>query len=111
MSRYNISSASGLEINVGWDNPLQSFFAQVIQTETQVEFLWVGCKPGEIVCLLALEEKLNHYGPIPEEIKFKLQRDYNNRREPSRLQKLFGSLLAGEDSSAKNISQTIYDEL
>lgn len=58
MSRHDIlPSVPGVTVAVGWDNPLQTFFAQVSRVasgnegpeeESDPVLLWVGGTPGEI---------------------------------------------------------------
>ncbi|MET0415793.1 MAG: hypothetical protein ABW022_07210 [Actinoplanes sp.] len=56
MSRHEIASPDStnpLEVVVGWDPPLGTFFAQVWdrsldEDDPDAELLWIGCTPGEI---------------------------------------------------------------
>jgi len=54
MSRHKIpANASDLEIIVGWDKALSSYFAQVIRPDADEEGddripLWIGCSTREI---------------------------------------------------------------
>lgn len=52
MSRHELT-APGIEAIVGWDPPLNTFFAQVWDTtreedDPSAELLWIGCSPAEI---------------------------------------------------------------
>jgi hypothetical protein len=52
MSRHTIT-ADNLEAVLGWDPPLNTFFAQVWdracdEDDPAAELLWIGCTPGEI---------------------------------------------------------------
>ena len=91
MSRYRIPSKDKThETYVGWDNPLQTYFAQVIDENVDKEWVifWVGGVPGEVSTVHSLEESLKEYADIPLDIKEKLQVDFNKRTEPTPLQKL-----------------------
>ena len=56
MSRHEIRARDqALSAVVGWDNPLQTFFAQVARPERADDeddddpmLLWVGTEPGEV---------------------------------------------------------------
>lgn len=52
MSRYEIT-VGAVEAVVGWDPPLNTFYAQVWdrsvdEDDPAAELLWIGCTPGEI---------------------------------------------------------------
>jgi len=69
MSRYDIPTRNpNLWAVVGWDNPLQSFFAQVLQPETAGDdegnvLLWVGAAPREVI---TVEDLACHLAPFAE---------------------------------------------
>ena len=110
MSRYEFLTSEH-EIVVGWDNPLQTYFAQVWKLEPgQVErpapnfydgsydepVLWVGTAEGEVPTVEALCECLKPYAPaLPKSIHDSLQQDLEGRHEPTPHQKRMGSLVGG----------------
>jgi hypothetical protein len=104
VSRYKLSprdpNNNHLEIFVGFDNPLRTFFAQVINASLGDEddnvILWEGAIPGEIETVEHLEEVIRNYADIPPNVKEKLTNDYNNRTEPSPLQKMAIALMSQE---------------
>jgi hypothetical protein len=67
MSRYDIPTRDpGLSAVVGWDNPLQSYFAQVLRPETADDgddnvVLWVGAAPREVI---TVEDLARHLAPF-----------------------------------------------
>jgi len=103
MSRYRIDAKEDkFAVVVGWDNPLQTFFAQVTDTtvdedEEEAMVLWCGAAPGDDVLTVEdLQVRLGNYAVIPPEVATKLRQEYEGRTEPSPLQKLakniFGNL-------------------
>lgn len=79
-----------VEVIVGWDNPLQTFFAQVLdpdQPDDQNESLfWTGTRPAQITSIEALEEHLQPYAPLPDDVRHRLEQEYAARTEPTPLQ-------------------------
>jgi hypothetical protein len=69
MSRYDIPTrAPGLLAVVGWDNPLQTYFGQVLRPETadyddDNVLLWVGAAPREVI---TVEDLARHLAPFAE---------------------------------------------
>lgn len=52
MSRHEFT-APGVEAVIGWDRPLNTYFAQVWdrtkdEDDPAAELVWIGCMPGEI---------------------------------------------------------------
>ena len=53
-SRFSLPAhLAGIEVYVGWDNPLGTFFAQVLRVQEHDDprdpvILWIGMEPGEI---------------------------------------------------------------
>ncbi|RUL86972.1 hypothetical protein [Tautonia sociabilis] len=79
MSRYKFKGRDPRHtIVIGWDNPLETFFAQVWDGEPAdddgVE-LWVGCEIGEIEDVEELVEIVAPYAEIPAEVVAKLVED------------------------------------
>lgn len=81
MSRYNIPTRDpGLSAAVGWDNPLQSFFAQVLRPETAAAdddnvLLWVGTAPREVVTVEDLARHLAPFADLAPQIAEHLRAD------------------------------------
>ena len=53
---------TGITVTVGWDNPLMTFFAQVVRIQDNDDtrdpsLLWLGGAPGEITRPAAEPEK------------------------------------------------------
>ena len=98
MSRYRIHTLNSdrHETFVGWDNPLQTYFAQVYDLSASDEddsiSFWVGEKPQEVTSVDVLEEKVRPFAVIPQEIKEKLLRDYQERTQPTPLQRMMSEL-------------------
>ena len=82
MTRYSIDPFSGrFEITIGWDRPLNSFFAQVHDLEVSDDdegdpvVVWVGATHSEILTPEALQLHIARYGTIPDEIMQTLRAD------------------------------------
>jgi hypothetical protein len=80
MSRYEFTgNKTNLRIVVGWDRPLQTFFAQVWdggELEEGNLLLWVGAGPPPVETLKELAELLAPFGVIPDQVAAKLQEDF-----------------------------------
>jgi hypothetical protein len=95
MSRYRIAHpATHLEIIVGWDPPLQTYFAQVFDwrdpnaEDEDACILWVGTNPRvPITSVNALQNCLTLYATIPESIRTALQQDRQQSAPPTPLQR------------------------
>jgi hypothetical protein len=100
MSRYTLPSYDAhLVVTVGWDNPLQTFFAQVIRPATSVDdedrcVFWVGTEPQELPTVAQLCTHLDPYGAIPGALQDQLTRDQARSLPPTVLQVRMGHLLA-----------------
>lgn len=82
MSRHVIPARDpNLIIVVGWDNPLQSFFAQVERPEDPEEddddpiLLWVGATPREVITVEDLTRHLAPYAALPPEVAAQLRQE------------------------------------
>lgn len=102
MSRYSIpANDPRYRCTVGWDNPLETFFAQVEDREAEDDseeqvVLWRGALPTDkILTVESLAEAIKDYGVIPEHTATKLRLDYENRRPPSPLQQHLRSIFGG----------------
>lgn len=101
MSRYHIPGYTpGLTIHVGWDNPLQTFFAQVVDHEIDNEeesmLVWVGTDLCDVPTLAALLDRLAAWAVLPPEVMGQLTRDQAAATPPTSLQQAMGQLLAKE---------------
>ena len=103
MSRYSLSPQQpGLTVIVGWDNPLQTLFAQVCAPSSEDEkdayLLWIGTAPGAISTVAALQAQLAGWATIPPAIVDRLVREQQAATPPTPLQQWALQLLhdAGE---------------
>ncbi|QPI75523.1 hypothetical protein [Sphingobium sp. Cam5-1] len=83
MSRYLLKPKAGtdvISVVVGWDRPLQTFFAQVFTpTEEEPEegeaTIWLGTEPGELPTPEAAIAVVAPYAEIPEALAADLDAD------------------------------------
>ena len=77
-------------IDVGWDNPLETFFVQVWDERTNDEWAqyWAGTLTGEVPTLSRLIDLVRPYGEVPEEVLRGLKDDFKGRTPPTALQRL-----------------------
>jgi hypothetical protein len=92
MSRYRIPAQDpGLTAIVGWDNPLTTFFAEVvdpsIEEDEEAYVLWIGTEPEAIPTVAALQARLAGWATIPAEIVDRLTRDQQAATPPTPLQR------------------------
>ena len=104
MSRYQIPGKNPKHnVVLGWDNPLQTFFADVFDNDEDNDCIFtVGCAPSwmdnhEVKDLVTLQKLLAPYANIPQTIRLSLQQDYDNRSEPTSLQKKMKELFNGNE--------------
>ena len=100
MSRYRIPS-DRFDIWVGWDRPMQTFFAQVWPVAESGEreddpILWVGLEHDEIQSLDVLQDHLRPYVRIPDEVAFNLNVDFATSEPRTALQDLMRRIAQGE---------------
>lgn len=85
MSRHEIEAFDPLnKVIVGWDPPLQTFFAQVIDRKAEEAgdddekfVLWEGCTLREIQHVDDLGDALRHHADLTPEIRLALDEDKN----------------------------------
>ncbi len=70
MSRHELDAAEGLEVVVGWDPPLQTYFAQAWdrrlgEDDPAAELLWIGCTFREITDPAAVCEAVKPWATLP----------------------------------------------
>jgi hypothetical protein len=81
MSRHEIPARDqALSVVVGWDNPLQTFFAQVARPERGDDededdpvLLWVGTEPREVITVEDLARHLAPFADLATEIAEQLR--------------------------------------
>jgi hypothetical protein len=102
MSRYIFcDTESKWRIVVGWDNPLETFLAQVWHVEhvnKQCEplsgdvepVLWLGCWRNEVPSVELLNGYVELYADIPQDFLEKMREDQASRTLPTSLQMRLG---------------------
>ena len=82
MSRYAIPlDDRRFEVIVGWDPPLDTFFAQVFDTTVAAEEddaaceLWIGDDLQAITTVAALQDAIQAYATLPPDIVVRLRHD------------------------------------
>ncbi len=88
MSRH-YTSKTPLEIVVGWDPPLQTFFLQILDhtKDGENEFvLWRGTYPDELPTIESLAAVLTPYAALTEELVKDLEAEKTASTKPSPLQ-------------------------
>jgi hypothetical protein len=92
MSRYLLQAANANhEVVVGWDNQLETFFAQVWDARNEEQescVLWAGCSRGEVPSVDSLAALVRPYAEIPRAMLERLTVDFAQRRPPQRPQEL-----------------------
>lgn len=110
MSRYKlVPKDKRYEVAVGYDNPLETFFATVIdleKDEEEADILWLGGTPGEVKQVTELIEPLKPYADIPNYVLERMLEDYEARTEPSFLQRFaLRAFKNALDEEAKNVHE------
>lgn len=94
MSRYRLSG-NPLEVVVGWDSPLQTFFLQILDpTKDEEEEIihWVGMRPGELPTVADLDQALDCHAALTSgialspELRRQLDEEKTNSAQPTELQ-------------------------
>jgi hypothetical protein len=80
MSRHTIPAKTpGLTVAVGWDNPLQTYFAQVSRDDVGEDedpvIIWLGGEPREVCSPGNLAEPLAPYAIISDAMIDQLRAD------------------------------------
>lgn len=93
MSRHSLTPRDddGLDVVVGWDAPLLTFFAQVLRPpennlDDDAVLLWVGGDPGEICTPEDLAPLLAPWAELPADVVAQLHKDRRQRPGPEGLQ-------------------------
>jgi hypothetical protein len=95
MSQYFIAGyMDHHQVIVGWDQPMRTFFASVINTVAQENeegedvLLWLGTKYDEYKDINEIAVPLADYAVIPDDILIQCQQDAQVSFSPSPLQQL-----------------------
>jgi len=92
MSRYTFTgNKPQLKIVVGWDRPLQTYFAQVWdggKLERGDLLLWAGAGPPPVPTVDALAELLGPFGGIPADVVAQLRNEEKKSWDGLTLEKL-----------------------
>lgn len=90
----------GYQIRVGWDNPLMTFFGQVVKIPDDPEededvTLWIGTSQRECLTVKDLVDRLALFGCVSDDVQKMLYRDRVSAldRGPTRLQRQMSALL------------------
>jgi hypothetical protein len=92
-SRYDFPGHNpNHQISVGWDAPLTTFFAQVLDSSSDDHedepILWLGLEPMQIPTCEMLIKELAEVATIPPDILQNLENDHDQPWSPSPLQLL-----------------------
>jgi hypothetical protein len=94
MSRYNFKgNLPGLNIVVGWDKPLETYFAQVWsgpEPEKGTLRLWTGTMRSTLPTVESLITQIAPYGDIPPAVLAQLRDDPRRCGEPTLVQRFLG---------------------
>ena len=107
MSRHELQprpdSASVLRATIGWDRPLQTFFAQVFfvtddEPEEGEALIWIGTEPGELLTAEAAIAVVAPHAIVPADLADRLTADMratigvrDGRHQTAAKRSLFGS--------------------
>src|SRR5262245_19881420 len=93
MSRHVIMGRTPEHVSVvGWDNPMQTFYAQVYgrfdatKEEQEDPILWVGTTWEELTSVDALQAVIAPYVTLTPQMRLRLGAEYAARTEPTALQ-------------------------
>ncbi|MFT4026804.1 MAG: hypothetical protein QM676_08400 [Novosphingobium sp.] len=107
MSRYELKPRPGngvIKAVIGWDRPLQTFFAQVFtptdeEPEEGEATIWLGTEPGELSTPEAAIRVVEAYADISEDLAVTLIADMNatigikdGSHQAEAKKRLFGSI-------------------
>ena len=88
-----------LTVVVGWDNPLATFFAQVvspaIEEDDDAVILWIGTAPQAIPTVAALQAQLAGWATLPAALVAQLTREQQAATPPTPLQRWALQILDG----------------
>lgn len=92
MSRYAIREGADLEVVVGWDPPLQTFFVQVYIPEGRPSgddqiLVWEGTEPEAITDVEQVRELVGEHAEVSDQVLMRLENDRKTSRPPSPAQR------------------------
>ena len=98
MSRYTIPACdASLTCIVGYDPPLETYFAQVEDPsdpdETTAMRLWIGCAPQAIPTVAHLQEALRGWAVVPAAVLSDLFADKSAAALPTPLQRMLQEMM------------------
>ena len=103
MSRHEVKSVETgrFTVIVGWDNPLQTYFAQVWDVKLQDEndegcVFWVGTHPGSVRRVSDLARVISGYAALPEDLARQLEQEQAESEPPTPLQQWVSARLEPE---------------
>lgn len=100
MSRHYISKKP-LEIVVGWDPPLQTFFLQILDPtkDEENQFVqWRGTYPDELPTTESLAAALAPYAALTPELRQQLEDEKARSAQPTALQRWVIEMFSPEKS-------------
>lgn len=93
MSRYDVMTRTPTETTcvVGWDNPLQTLFAQIERINPNSEdepeiLLWIGDSTSACLDTESLAEAIAPWAVLPPSTAAKLEAERDTAQPPSRTQ-------------------------
>jgi len=98
MSRYSIPACdASLTCVVGYDPPLETYFAQVDDPndpdETTALRLWLGGAPQAIPTVAQLREQLGGWASLPQDVWAHLVADKSAATPPTPLQRMLHDMM------------------
>ncbi|MBB3268876.1 hypothetical protein FHW79_006554 [Azospirillum sp. OGB3] len=100
MSRYDVTTIdpAGTACVVGWDNPLQTFFAQVERVMPDPDddpdiLLWVGDRASSCLDVAELAEAIAPWAVLPCSVAKKLETERDTALPPTRVQAALHNIL------------------
>lgn len=116
MSRHEVKSfnTDQFTVIVGWDNPLQTYFAQVWDAQLKDEddkgcVFWVGTHLGSVRSVAALAEVISGYALLPEDTMEQLEQDQAETELPTPLQQWVSARLGPESICDGQVSEVVDD--
>jgi len=114
MSRHNVTAfnTQPFTVIVGWDNPLQTYFAQVWDSQLKDEddggcVFWVGTHPGSVRTAQDLAQVVSGYAVLPEDLVTQLEQDQAESEPPSPLQQWVSARLKPESICDEQENPTV----
>ncbi|MDR7103875.1 hypothetical protein [Croceicoccus sp. BE223] len=108
MSRHDLQprpdGAGVVRVTIGWDRPLQTFFAQVFfatdeEPEEGEALIWIGTEPGELLTAEAAIAVVAPHAIVPADLADKLTAEMratigikDGRHQAAAKRNLFGSI-------------------